>query len=78
MTKSVNLKNLELAMIHAESIPKRAKWWCQLNRWEWPKDFPIVRPSSGDLHPHKQMINEFMDYIVTSIGKDIVLKEWNK
>lgn len=37
------------------SVDRAARWFCDLNSWQWPEDFPIAKPAGYDemSHPEK-------------------------
>jgi hypothetical protein len=56
------------------AVPTLARWWCELNRGEWPEDFPFPRPpepfARGVEWPH-------MAAISNAIGHKECLRAWN-
>jgi hypothetical protein len=51
-----------------------AKWWCTLNRWQWPLGLPDPIPA-GIEKPRRM---EIMNWITDKLGMRAVLAEWNK
>lgn len=58
-----------------------ARWWCQLNSWEWPERLPNAQP------PPERLGGEgykawrgglIMDFIQQQIGHMAISREWNR
>ena len=52
-----------------------AKWWCLLNRWDWPKELGEAEPRDA---PQPKKRTELMNEISRIIGHKECLREWNK
>ena len=52
-----------------------AKIWCELNKWDWPKEIPYEeKPEEWNILCRRQKI---MDKIRDRIGHKAISREWN-
>lgn len=54
-----------------------AGWWCELNRWGWPKELGEPEPH-GPGHDDCPRRDAMMDLIKTAIGMKACLHKWTK
>ena len=55
-----------------------AEWWCELNSWKWPPEFP------SELEPKEALADQIygirirlMDAIKNRVGEKAILYHWN-
>ncbi len=69
----MNIDEIE-AIVRGADNATLAKWWCELNRWEWPTELGEPEPQ-GTQNPKRSKI---MNDIVDRVGIKECLREWNR
>ena len=54
-----------------------AKWWCKLNRWQWPEAFPDPEPEAI-LYKQTYRRRKLMLLIIKIVGTKVIVREWNR
>jgi hypothetical protein len=52
-----------------------AEWWCELNRWNWPKG--LNTPEEPKEYVRGGRRGLLMDMICKKIGRKMILRKWN-
>lgn len=58
-----------------------AEWYCQLNRWRWPKELPDEEPPrvfGRERNDGRDIRWSVMEYIEARVGKILISRTWNK
>lgn len=57
-------------------LEKRALWWCELNCFRWPSDFPISKPDYHDTLTSKEKYEDtFIRTVTREVENTVPLKE---
>lgn len=71
----MSLQKGDLLLLNGNDDATLAKWWCLLNRWEWPSEVPD--PEAKDA-PEPQRRGALMRGVESRIGTKACLREWNR
>lgn len=71
----MSLQKGDLLLLNGNDDATLAKWWCQLNSWEWPDQIPDPEPEEKE-RPNRR--GTIMDEICARIGIKACLREWNR
>lgn len=65
----------DIKILQSQDISTLAKWWCRLNRWEWPDKLPDPEDPKEYGNGRRR---ELRNCIKTHIGTKECSREWNK
>jgi hypothetical protein len=59
-----------------------ARWWCELNIYRWPADFPIPKPEGWDAETEDQKwyrdeLQTAWDLVTRAVDREDALAYWN-
>ena len=69
------MRQEDIDVIVRQDTKTLAKWWCELNVYDWPKQLPDLEFNSN--HITGRRAKEIMDYIKGRITEKECLREWN-
>lgn len=76
---SVPIHENVLRILENQNVETLAKWWCELNRWEWPPELPDPEePVRGPGWIANSRRDSIMCFIADRVGNYLISKEWNK
>ena len=77
---NVDLEDDEISALLAQDANTLSRWWCELNRYEWPDGLP--RPIPKEEREHSSMGSnrawKIMCWISKRVGQWLISREWNK
>ena len=59
------------------SVKKLAEWYCRINMFLWPEDFPFPQPEGPRKEPPDSEEWQYMQSIEDLIGRKETLRWWN-
>ncbi len=63
------------AILSQQDMQTLARWWCTLNRWEWPEEIPDAEePTFSGADSRRWQI---MQWIHEAVGHRVISHEWN-
>jgi hypothetical protein len=69
------MKEEDVILLEQQDNGTLAKWWCELNKWNWPEQIPD-KEDPEDRKNNRRL--EIMDWIKSRIGLKECLREWNR
>lgn len=64
----------DIAVLDDQDYPTLARWWCDLNRWNWPQGLP--NPEAADWDPTTRRF-KILAWIDRRIPHRMISREWN-
>lgn len=71
----MTINGVDIKILESQDNNTLAKWWCELNRWNWPDEIPDPQRKFG--LRDKDRRSELMSWISNKIGIRAALREWN-
>lgn len=65
------------------SLSTITAWWCEMNCYRWPSNFPMAPPPTGHLGVHERLpelhngLAHVMYAMIDLVGMEECLKTWN-
>lgn len=69
------MKEEDVILLEQQDNRRLAKWWCELNRWNWPEQIPDEEGPKDHKDDRRSAI---MGWIKDRIGLKECLREWNR
>lgn len=70
----LELSNQDIRLLNTQSSKTLASWWCDLNRWGWPKELPNPEEPLYNFDSRRHL---FICWIMEKITLKECLRYWN-
>jgi hypothetical protein len=71
------MRQTDIEILEKQDNPTLAKWWCQLNSWDWPDGLPDKENDTGGKWSPENRRGKIMGWITDLVGMKACNREWN-
>lgn len=68
------ITDADIAACKKQTHATLVNWWCELNRWNWPKELPDEESRDA---PHPRRRSAIMSWIESRVGMQKCLDKWS-